>query len=188
LRAGSAGSLRGRIRFSVLDSGAMLRVLQGSGAATLGRRVLGIGLLGFGAENLLFGHYIVARAAPWPDDPSLRFAVACVTGAVFLASGVALLLGRFVRPAGLTSAAVILGWTLVLRLPVALAGPGWSADWTNVLKGTAIAAGLLAAAVSDGRQVRPFLLALRTMAPYAAGAFFLLAASSILCSPGSSRR
>ena len=140
----------------------------------LGRIFVAIALLGFGTENLLFGRYIVARAAPWPADPSAQFAVACLTGAVFLASGAALLAGRFVRHAGLASAALILGWMLVRHLPVAIAGPAWSGDWTNVLKAATLASGALGVAVADGRPMGRLLLALRTLAPYAAGAFFLL--------------
>jgi hypothetical protein len=164
-------TVNGRPADGVLDSGAML---SGLGDAVLGRRVLGVALLGFGAENVLFGHYVVARAAPWPSEPSVQFGVACVTGAVFLASGIALLAGRRVRAAGLASAALILGWTLVLRLPPALAGPTWSDQWTNVLKGAALAAGLVGVAVTDRRSASPFLRVLRTFAPFAAGAFFLL--------------
>jgi len=135
---------------------------------------MALGLLGFGAENILFGHYVVARAAPWPDDQSMRFAVACVTAAVFLPSGLALLTGRFVRLAGLASGALILGWTLVLHLPVAIAGPAWGGDWTNFLKAVALASGLFGVAAADGRPLDRLMLALRTLAPYAAGAFFLL--------------
>jgi uncharacterized membrane protein len=140
----------------------------------LGRLILGIALLGFGAENILFGRYIVARAAPWPDDPSARFALACVTGVLFLASGVALLTGRLVRPAALASAALILGWSLVRHLPVAIAGPAWSGHWTNVLKAATLASGTFAVAVTDGAPMGRLLTALRMLAPYAAGAFFLL--------------
>jgi hypothetical protein len=142
--------------------------------ASLGRTVLGTALLGFGAENILFGHYVVARAAPWPSDPATRFAVACVTGAVFLACGAALVARRLVRPAGLAAAALILGWSLALHYPVAIAGPAWSGDWTNALKAAALAAGALAVAIADGRPAGAGLVALRTAAPYVVGAFFLL--------------
>jgi uncharacterized membrane protein YphA (DoxX/SURF4 family) len=151
-----------------------MSVTQESQEARLGRIMMALGLLGFGAENILFGHYVVARAAPWPDDQSMRFAVACVTAAVFLPSGLALLTGRFVRLAGLASGALILGWTLVLHLPVALAGPAWGGDWTNFLKAAALASGLFGVAAADGRPLDRLMLALRTLAPYAAGAFFLL--------------
>ena len=101
--------------------------------------LLALALLGFGIENALFGHYVVARATPWPADPSMRFLIACATGAVFIASGAAMLMGRFVREAGIATAALILGWMLILRLPGAIAGPAWSGDWTNVLKAATLA-------------------------------------------------
>lgn len=141
---------------------------------SLGRIILGTALLGFGIENLLFGHYVVARAAPWPADPALRFAVASVTAAVFLVCGAALVAGRFVRAAGLAAAALILGWSLALHYPVAIAGPAWSGDWTNALKAATLAAGALAAAVADGRPIGAGLASLRAAAPYVSGAFFLL--------------
>ena len=151
-----------------------MRTRQGFDHAGLGRAVLGIALLGFGIENVLFGHYVVARAAKWPADPSAQFAIACVTAVVFLASGAAFLTERFVRQAGLVTAVLMLGWMLVLHLPVALAGPAWSGDWTNVLKAATLASGALAVAVADGRPMTSVLSALRTLTPYVAGAFFLL--------------
>jgi hypothetical protein len=151
-----------------------MRTLHELDHVGLGRKVLGVALLGYGIENVLFGHYVVARAAPWPADPSAQFMVACVTATVFLASGLAFLLGRFVRQAGLASAALLLGWMLVRHLPVALAGPSWSGDWTNVLKAATLSAGAAAVAVADGRPVTPLLATLRKLAPYVAGAFFLL--------------
>ena len=134
-----------------------MRTLHEFDHVGLGRKVLGVALLGYGVENVLFGHYVVARAAPWPADPSARFAVACLTAAVFLASGVALLTARLVRQAGLASATLILGWMLVRHMPVAAAGPAWSGDWTNVLKAATLAAGALAVAVADGHPVTPLL-------------------------------
>jgi uncharacterized membrane protein len=142
--------------------------------AALGRTLIAIALLGFGVENILFGRYIVARVAPWPGDPSAQFAAACITALVFLASGAAFLTRRFVRVAGLASAGLILGWSLVRHLPLAIAGPAWSGDWTNVLKAATLASGALGVAVADGRPSGSVLEALRTCAPYVAGAFFLL--------------
>jgi uncharacterized membrane protein len=136
--------------------------------------MVAVALLGFAAENILFGRYIVARVEPWPADPSAQFAVACVTGAVFLASGAALLTQRFLRNAALASAVLIFGWSMFLHLPVAIAAPAWSADWTKMLKAAALASGALGVAAADGRPMGSLLSALRTLAPYAAGAFFLL--------------
>ena len=151
-----------------------MRTLHASGGAGLGRILFALALLGFGVENVLFGHYVVARAAPWPADPSMRLAIACVTGAVFLASGAAMLMGRFVREAGIASAVLMLGWMLVLRLPGAVAGPAWSGDWTNVLKAATLASGAIGVAVADGRPIGAVLRALRKIGPFFTSAFFLL--------------
>jgi hypothetical protein len=148
--------------------------LRALGDAGLGRLLVGLGLLGFGIENILFGRYIVARHAPWPTDPSVQFLVGCVTAVVLLAGGAAFLSGRFVRIAGLASAALILGWALVLHLPVAIASAAWSNRWTSMLKAVALASGVLAVAVDDGRPIGPLLSTLRRLAPFGAGAFFLL--------------
>lgn len=142
--------------------------------ASLGRLFLGTALLGFGAENLLFGHYVVARAAPWPADPTQRVVVAVVTGLVFLLCGGAFLANRFVRAAGYIAATLIMGWSLALHYPTAIMGPAWSGDWTNALKAATLAAGALAVAVADGRRVATPIAALRSAAPFAAAAFFLL--------------
>ena len=142
---------------------------------TLGRTLVAAALIGFSVENVLFGHYVVARAAPWPAAPSAQFVVASVTALVFLGSAAMLLSGRFVRLAGVASAALILGWSLVLHLPVAIAGPAWSGNWTNALKAATLAAGLFGVAVGDSRPMGRLAVALRTLAPLAAGAFFMLA-------------
>jgi hypothetical protein len=36
----------------------------------LGRLFVALALAGFGLENIAFGHYVVARAAPWPASPA----------------------------------------------------------------------------------------------------------------------
>ena len=46
----------------------------------LGRLFFALALVGFGLENIVFGHYVVARAAPWPADPAQQHLTAYVTG------------------------------------------------------------------------------------------------------------
>jgi uncharacterized membrane protein len=144
-------------------------------AAEPGRLFFALALAGFGVENVLFGHYVVARATPWPADATAQFAIACVTGAVFLACGLAILTGRFVREAGLAAAGLILAWSLLLHWPKAIAGPAWSGDWTNALKAVVLAwGGMLVAAAAPGPNP-PWLASLRAAAPYAIAPFFILA-------------
>src|SRR5262245_27876096 len=151
-----------------------MRIVDRVVESSLGRLIVGLGLLGFGTENILFGRYIVARVAPWPDDPSVRFAIACLTGVLFIATGVGFLTNRWLRPLGFASAALILGWSMVRHLPVAIAGPAWSGDWTNVLKAATLAAGVFGVAVADGRPVGRVPAFLRTTAADVASLFFLL--------------
>jgi hypothetical protein len=141
----------------------------------LGRLFFAIALIGFGVEGIAFGHYVVARAAPWPSDPQARHLVAAVTGALFIAYGGSILAGRWVREAGLQAAFLILAWSLCLHWPKALAGAPLSGDWTNALKAVVLAAGgLLVAAAAPGPRSAG-LAALRSIAPHAVAPFFLLA-------------
>jgi len=142
----------------------------------LGRFLVALALIGFGVENLLFGRYIVARIAPWPpDDQSAQMIVGAAGALVFLAGGVAMLMGRSVRLAGLASAVFILAYSMILHWPVAFAGPAWSGHWTNVFKAASLAAGMVAVAAADGRRMSGLLATLTGLAPYVLAAFFLLA-------------
>ena len=142
----------------------------------LGRLIVGLALVGFGVENILFGRYIVARIAPWPpDNPSAQMAVGVAGAVVFLASGIAMLVGRHVRAGGLAAAVLILAYSIVIHWPTAFAGPAFSGAWTNVFKAASLAAGALAVATADGRPLGTALSSLRSLAPYVLASFFLLA-------------
>jgi uncharacterized membrane protein len=147
----------------------------GRGAAGLGRLFFALGLVGFGIESVLFGHYVVARATPWPPDPLQQLLVAYVTGVLFIACGGALLAGRWMREAGLQAAALILIWSICLHWPKAIAGGTFSGDWTNALKAVVLAVGGLLAALQGGDRINRFLAALRALAPHACAPFFLIA-------------
>jgi hypothetical protein len=158
----------------------------GRGAAGLGRLFFALGLVGFGIESVLFGHYVVARATPWPPDPRQQLLVAYVTGALFIACGGTLLLlgagryrgpgaGRWAREAGLQAAALILIWSVCLHWPKTLAGGTFTGDWTNALKAVVLAVGGLLAALQGGGPINRFLAALRALAPHACAPFFLIA-------------
>ena len=147
----------------------------------LGRLFVALALAGFGLENIAFGHYVVARAAPWPADPMARHLVAYVTGVIFLACGGTLLAGltglagRWTREAALQAAVLILGWSLCLHWPKALAGAPLGGDWTNALKAVVLATGLVAVAARAPGPPNALLAALRHIAPHACAPFFLLA-------------
>jgi uncharacterized membrane protein len=141
----------------------------------LGRLFFALALVGFGLENIAFGHYVVARAAPWPADLAQQHLIAYVTGVLFLASGGAILAGRWTREAALEAAVLILGWSLCLHWPKALSGPAFSGDWTNALKAVVLAAGGVVVAAGAAGAPNGLLRGLRAIAPHASAPFFLLA-------------
>ena len=154
-----------------------MRPRDGSGRdpAALGRLFFGLGLLGFAVENVLFGHYVLARATPWPSPPLYQLLFACVTGALLGAAGLSILTGRWTRELGLEAWFLILAVSLSLHWPKTITGDPFSGDWTNALKAIVFATGgLLAAAAAPGPP-SALLGLLRTIAPHACAPFFLLA-------------
>jgi uncharacterized membrane protein YphA (DoxX/SURF4 family) len=142
----------------------------------LGRWFFGLGLVGFGVENLAFGYYVIARATPWPADARYALLYAIVTGMLLIAAGASVLTGRWTREFGLQAWFLILAHSFALHWPKAMAGDAFSGDWTNALKAVVFATGgMLAAAAAPGPR-SALLDRLRTLAPYACAPFFLLAA------------
>jgi uncharacterized membrane protein YphA (DoxX/SURF4 family) len=143
--------------------------------AGLGRLFLGVALAGFGVESLAFGHYVVARAVPWPADPLQQQLVGAVAGTILLACGAAILAGRWTREAAAQAAVLILGWSLCLHWPRAIAGPPLGGDWTNALKAVVLAAGLVLVAARAPGPASGLLAGLSRVAPHLCAPFFLLA-------------
>jgi uncharacterized membrane protein len=143
--------------------------------AELGRLFFAIALVGFGVENLAFGHYVVARSAPWPPDPLQQHLIAAVTGVLFLTHGGAILAGRWTREAAVQAAAIILGWSLCLHWPKTIAGDPFSGNWTNALKAVVLAVGGVVLAARAAGPPGALLPGLRRVAPHATAPFFLLA-------------
>jgi uncharacterized membrane protein len=144
-------------------------------AARLGPLFFALALIGFGLESIVFGHYVVARAAPWPADPLQQQLIAYVTGVLFLACGGAMLAGRWTREAAVQAAVLILGWSLCLHWPKAIAGATLSGDWTNALKAVVLAAGGLVVGARAAGPASALLSGLARVAPHACAPFFLLA-------------
>jgi uncharacterized membrane protein len=143
--------------------------------ARLGGLFFALALVGFGIENIVFGHYVVARAAPWPPDPLQQHLVAYVTGVLLLACGGAILAGRWTREAAIEAAVLILGWSLCLHWPRTIAGDTFGGDWTNALKAVVLATGGLLVGARAAGSPSAVLSGLARLAPHACAPFFLLA-------------
>jgi hypothetical protein len=147
----------------------------------LGRVFFALALIGFGLENIAFGHYVVARAAPWPADPLAQHLVAYVTGVLLLACGGTILAGaagvagHWTREAALEAAVLILGWSVCLHWPKAMAGSPLSGDWTNALKAVVLGVGGVVLAARGPAGSNALLSGVRRVAPHVCAPFFLLA-------------
>jgi uncharacterized membrane protein len=141
----------------------------------LGRLFFALALIGFGVENIAFGHYVVAQAAPWPADPQQQHLIAYVTGVLFLACGGAILASRWTREAALEAAVLILGWSVCLHWPKTIGGDPLGGNWTNALKAVVLASGGLLIAARAPWTPSAVLSGLGRLAPHACAPFFLLA-------------
>ena len=114
--------------------------------ARLGRVFFGISLFAFGVQQFLWGDFVAGRARAFPAMWSGRLAWACVSGAVLILCGAAIVAGRGLRVAGLTVATMIFVWAVLRNIPVALADRIYGGAWTQLGKGLALTGGGLAVA------------------------------------------
>jgi len=122
--------------------------------ARLGRVFFGISLIAFGVQQFLWGDFVAGRAPAFPAMWPGRVAWACVSGAVLVLCGAAIVAGRWLRAAGLTVAGLIFVWAFLRNIPVALADRIYGGAWTALGKGLALTGGGLAVA---GLPRRPWL-------------------------------
>src|SRR5262245_35440437 len=97
---------------------------------TIGRSLFAIALIGLGVEHFVFGQFVTGRAPPWPAGVPGAQDWIWVTGAVFIATGLCFLTGRFVRYAALSSALLIFGWALLRHLPIVIGDRFLGGSWT----------------------------------------------------------
>jgi uncharacterized membrane protein len=121
--------------------------------ARVGRAFFGIGLMAFGAQQLLWGDFVAGRARAFPAMWPGRFAFAAATGIVFILCGGAIVAGRRLRAAGLTVAVLIFTWAFLRNIPVALADRIYGGAWTALGKGLALTGGGLAVAALPRRWI-----------------------------------
>ena len=114
--------------------------------ARLGRVFFGISLIAFGVQQFLWGDFVAGRAPAFPAMWPGRVAWACVSGAVLVLCGAAIVAGRWLRAAGLTVAGLIFVWAFLRNIPVALADRIYGGAWTALGKGLALTGGGLAVA------------------------------------------
>lgn len=110
------------------------------GAISVGRLFFALGFAVVGAIGLLAHEFVLAQQ-PVPDGIPSREALACISGALLLLTGIGLLVPRAARVAALVLAAYVSLWVLALELPRALASPKVMGNWLGVGEDLTLATG-----------------------------------------------
>jgi uncharacterized membrane protein len=116
-----------------------------------GRILYGIALVGLGVEHFVFGTFVVGRAPAWPPTIAGGRAWANVTGAIFIAIGLAILTRTKTREAAIVAALLVFAWGFVRHVPVLLRSDVLSGAWTQAGKSLVFIGGSLAVAAPSPR-------------------------------------
>jgi uncharacterized membrane protein len=132
--------------------------------AVTGRAFFCLALIALGVEHFIFGQFVTGRPPPWPGSLPGGAAWAWLTGALFIVSGAATLIGRpHARLAALSAGALILVWALFRHLPVVMTTAPFAPEWTDAGKALTFFAGAwavaatLPAASTGGRRLAGFV-------------------------------
>jgi uncharacterized membrane protein YphA (DoxX/SURF4 family) len=125
--------------------------------APIGRVFFAVSLIAFAIQQFLFGDFVPGRAPEWPASLPGRLVWAYFSGAIFIACGLAILLGKRARPAAMLAGTMIFAWAFLRNIPVALADRMYGGAWTNLGKGLAFFGGAYAVAGSLPREKPAFL-------------------------------
>src|SRR5687767_4304266 len=107
----------------------------------IGRAFFGIALLAWGVQQFLFGDFVPGRAPAWPASIPGKLSWAYLSGALFIASGAAILstafttresIARTARFAALLAGSMIFAWALLRHIPFVMADTKFGGDWTRL--------------------------------------------------------
>jgi uncharacterized membrane protein len=109
--------------------------------STLGRFFLAIAMVAFGAQHFVYLDFVTRVFPSLPAWIPGRPFLACVFGALLLASGAAIMIEKAARPAALLLGAVILSSFALLYLPLLITTPPNGGLWTAAGKALALSGG-----------------------------------------------
>lgn len=113
-----------------------------------GRAFFALGVIGLGAAHFVFGAFVTGRAPAWPESVPGGVVWAYLSGAFFIAAGIAMVVGKKGRAAAILAASLILLWALVRHIPVLASTAFLSGAWTAAGKALWLAGGCLTMAAT----------------------------------------
>ena len=139
----------------------------------LGRRMFAVAFIAFGLLQLLYGDFVPGRPPAWPEAIYGGSIWAYLSGAGFVAAGVALAADRHATLAALSIAALVFAWAVTRNVPLALADPSFGGAWTRLGKAVALSGGALAVAASARRGGQRYTATLALVGRCALGIFLI---------------
>ncbi len=117
----------------------------------IGRIFFALALIGLGIEHFVFQDFVTGRAPVWPEVIPGRPVWAGITGVIFIATAVAILVRRHARFAAILAALLVFVWALLRHLPVVAGSTLLSGAWTSAGKALVFTGGFLAIAATFPR-------------------------------------
>lgn len=112
----------------------------------IGRLFFAVGLCGIGVEHFIYQDFLVGRAPAWPEEVPGKIGWAYVTGIIFIAIALMVILKKNARLALVLGGILVFLWALIRHVPVVISAPFLSGEWTSAGKALTFIGGMLSVA------------------------------------------
>lgn len=114
----------------------------------VGRTFFALALFALGVDHFIFQEFVTGRAPPWPDSVPGGPVWAYLTGLIFIATSVAIIVGRHGRFLALLVGMLIFTWALLRQVPLVAADSDSLPTWTNAARAMKMFGGAWAVAAT----------------------------------------
>jgi uncharacterized membrane protein len=149
-------------------------------AVTISRALYALAIIAFGVQHFLFGDFIAGRAPVWPAGVPGQLLVAYLSGALLIATGIAVLINKQARLALFLSGATILIWAALRNIYGIAMNPEYGGLLTSTFKALTLGSGAFIVAntfesENYSSRVDTLIHRLAPLGKYMIGLFLLIA-------------